>query len=499
MPPLKKSWLVLGIVFVVLTGGVVGWVWYGQLYSDSSKSNAEDNPLPKVDRDGRLLVKTIIPKRDSTLSLSITQFATVEAFYSTELRSRVAGVVKSVSKNIGETVKAGELLVEIEVPDLDKEVAQKRSLVEQRLQELEAAKLQIKTAEARRDVVIAVVRQNEAQLKQAEATCNFRKSRLERFESLAKREAISQDIVDEQRYEYLSALATLDAARLAIQKAEAELRERELNIESCQADVLLKKALVDVAQKDLERVEALASYARVTAPFDGTITSRHVDPGSFVQDASRGQTDYLLKLTRTDLVTVVTRIPDNAASLVTRNTKALVEIFQLPGIVIEGEVSRFSPMIQPEDRTMRVEVDVLNGSELDYKKVGDPAMKSLYAAAARVKMLGPIQADPPKLLPGMTGTINLRIGGPSELLVIPSEAIYSRGGKQYILEVRAGKTHQVPVRVEINDGTIAKVATVERNGSVEVLRELTGAEEIVLSRQLEIGDGQPVRTTKVDW
>lgn len=498
MPRVKKVWLSFGIAGVVLTVGIVGLAVHNYLYSDSAKTDSDDAP-PNVDRDGRVLVKTINPKRDSTLSLSIAQFATVEAFYSTELRSRVAGMVKTVTKHIGETAKKGELLVEIEVPDLDKEVSQKQSLIEQRIQELEAAKLLIKSAEARRVVAAAMVRQAMALVKQAEAACDFRKKRLERYEQLAKREAIGQDIVDEQTLEYLNAAASLDAARVAVEKAQAELREKELNIESCRADIQLKKAMVDVAQKELERVQALASYARVTAPFDGTITSRHVDPGTFVQDASRGQTDYLLALTRTDLVTVVARIPDNAASLVSRNTKAMIEIYQLPGVIIDGEVTRFSPIIQPNDRTMRVEVDVLNSPEVDYLKIGDTSTKNLYQAAARVKMLGPIQADPPKLLPGMTGMLNLRIGGPAELLVIPTTAIYSRGGKQYILEVRDGKTHQVPVRIEINDGTIAKVATVGRTGNMEVLRELTGSEEIVLTRQLEIGDGQPVRTTKVDW
>jgi hypothetical protein len=74
----------------------------------------------------------------------------------------------------------------------------------------------------------------------------------------------------------------------------------------------------------------------------------------------------------------------------------------------------------------------------------------------------------------------------------------------YVLEVHNGKTRLVTVRVQVNDGRLAKVAVVERpaggrGGGREVVREFTGVEQIVASRQLEIGEGQAVRATPEAW
>ena len=80
--------------------------------------------------------------------------------------------------------------------------------------------------------------------------------------------------------------------------------------------------------------------------------------------------------------------------------------------------------------------------------------------------------------------------------LLPASAVYGSGGKTYVLLVQNGVTKQVPVRVQVNDGRMAKVALLTSAGSVQ---ELTGNEEVVLSRQLEVGDGVKVRTVLGEW
>src|SRR5207247_1912941 len=134
--------------------------------------------------------------------------------------------------------------------------------------------------------------------------------------------------------------------------------EKEVKVEVAFADIELKESLVEVARRDVERMRALADYARITAPFDGVILRRNVDPGSFVQNASTGQNEALLTIARTDLITVVSKFPDNVAPFISRDTEAAVEIDELGGLLIGGKVTRYSPSIQNSDRTMHVEVDL---------------------------------------------------------------------------------------------------------------------------------------------
>src|SRR5262249_15441066 len=90
--------------------------------------------------EGAIPVKTIRPKRNQQeLVRCVSQPAFVIGFYRADLMARVAGPVKSVRKNIGDLVKDGEVLVELDVPDLVQEVAQKEALVRQAEQDARAA------------------------------------------------------------------------------------------------------------------------------------------------------------------------------------------------------------------------------------------------------------------------------------------------------------------------------------------------------------------------
>src|SRR5262249_8923636 len=139
--------------------------------------------------------------------------------------------------------------------------------------------------------------------------------------------------------------------------------------EAAKADVRLKDTLIEVARKDRDEAQALADYSKVTAPFDGVITQRNVNPGSFVQNASTGRTGTLLRVERRDIVTVRTKIPDNFAPYVSENTEVILELSELPGVKTHGKVTRFAPTLESEthDRSMIVQVDLFNGTEAEYR------------------------------------------------------------------------------------------------------------------------------------
>lgn len=473
----RRKFVVLLLLALALTGGGVGaamltgFLPHPVVAGDPKASGHDDSYGKPTVRS----VKVVHPRRDPALQIVVEQLATVEAFYKADLRARASGVVKAVHKNIGDRVRRGEMLIEIDVPDLEKEVAQKQSVVEQRKQEQRAAKSKLKNAEAMREVGKATILQKKSEVKQAAATRVLREKRVARYKQLANRDSLGPDVVEEEERNLDAAVAGEESAKLAVTKAEADLKEKDADFEAALVDIDLKGALIDVAGKDLERTRALADYARITAPFDGEVTERNVDPGSFVQNATTGQSEVLISVARTDMVTIVARIPDNAAPFITRETEMSFDITELPGVTVAGHVTRFSPSIQNKDRTMRVEVDL------------PPT------AAVKGEVTGP------RLLPGMSGTMRLRLQQFGSSFVLPATAIYSRSGKPYLLEVVDGVTHQVPIRVQMNDGTVAKVVALKKVGNREVLQELTGSEEVVTSRQLEVGDGQTVKSALTNW
>lgn len=313
-------------------------------------------------------------------------------------------------------------------------------------------------------------------------------------------------VVEEEERDYLSSEAAVTSAKANVDRARADFAESESKVEGAEADIELKKAIIEGARKDLDKAKAVATYATVLAPFDGVVVRRTVDPGSFVQNATTGTSEALISLARVDLVTVAARFPDAYAPLVSADTPAEVRVDGLPGVTIPAVVSRFAPSVQNADRTMRVEVDLFNGDDAGYQRMAAAGKVSNPKGAtdplpARAFTAGHTAG---KLLPGMTGTMRLKVGGYGQSFVLPTTAVYSRSGTSYVLLVEDEKTKQVPVRVQVNDGKTVRVALVTRqklpDGSTrEVLTELTGAEQVVAARQLELGDGASVAVAPADW
>jgi multidrug efflux pump subunit AcrA (membrane-fusion protein) len=255
------------------------------------------------------------------------------------------------------------------------------------------------------------------------------------------------------------------------------------------------------------------------------IVRRAVDPGMFVQNATTSATETLVTLARTDLVTVVMKLPDVAAPYISLDTDVEVTFLDRPDLKVHGKVTRFSPTIDGQDKTMRVEVDVFNGPRAEFDQFLAQTFAEAMAPIGPGNGLGVVAAvlaaerhrrlfhkgvsdgtavcsdvstggRARPIVPGMTATMKVYLDRVSAAFLLPSSAVYGSGGKTYVLLVQNGVTKQVPVRVQVNDGRLAKVALVTGPGFVQ---ELTGTEEVVLSRQLEVGDGVKVKTVPGDW
>jgi HlyD family secretion protein len=536
MPSLKSSMLIVALIAGSLAVGAVGMKWWtpkpvapASIVKIDDTLDTESDPA-----DAAPVAATIHPKRDAGLTITVQNIATADPFFQTDLRARASGIVKSIAKDIGDRVDTGELLLAIDVPDLEQDVYQKQSLVVQRKQEVRVAEAKLDDVRAAIDVAKTMIRQRQAEVEASAATAELRGKRLARFRALAGRDAITPDIIEEQERDYQAATAALAGAKVAVEKAEADLKEKQTAIETAKAEVSLRVAMVDVAERDLDRARALADYARIRAPFAGTIVRRTVDPGDFVQNATTGASDTLISIARTDLITVVAKLPENVAPFLTRQTEATMEFDDLPGVTFTAHISRFSPAVQTSDRTVRVELDLFNDGQANYGKFIAKSLASALAPLGAASPLGqatlesagreitrldrkgaedrlpPLPmitgsaAREPRLLPGMVGTVRLRLRRFTDACVIPATAVFSRGGKTYILVVRDGTTQLVPVVVQVSDGSVAKVAVAQkvpdgRGGNREVLAELTGNEEIVASRQLEFPPGKPVKTALTNW
>jgi RND family efflux transporter MFP subunit len=226
------------------------------------------------------------------------------AWYTATIFARVSGYVGRWFHDIGDYVKKGQVLASIETPELDAE---------------------FNSAKARLNVSEAQVLLKEAQLEFATTTyVRWRDSPIG---------VVSEQEREDKKARYGEALAELQAAR---------------------AQAGLDQSLVD-------RAAAFEGFKRVRAPFDGTIIERRVDLGDLVTAGSTTNTTVLYRITLDDPLRVFINAPQNtAAQLMRVGTPGVITADYRPNERFKGTVTRTAKAINPEVRTLRVEVDIRN-------------------------------------------------------------------------------------------------------------------------------------------
>jgi RND family efflux transporter MFP subunit len=217
-----------------------------------------------------------------------------------------------------------------------------------------------------------------------------------------------------------------------------------------QADVRVAESEVAVAQATIGRIETLMAYATITAPFEGVITERLVDPGSFVRSAADGATTPLLTISKMDRLRLALEIPESDTPFVGIGTEVLVDVKAVGGGPVQALVARTARALKADTRTMRAEVDLDNRDG--------------------------------RLAPGMYAQVVVKLEIKKQAMVIPSRAIRVRGRALSVLVADAGVARAKPVELGYDDGIRA-----------EILGGLDGSEQIIVSANNALAPGAAVK------
>ncbi len=151
------------------------------------------------------------------------------------------------------------------------------------------------------------------------------------------------------------ALADITAVRWTKLLADKAVSTQEVDEKKGDAD--LKKAAVDAAHADVQRLEELRSFDQITAPFDGTITARNLDVGQLV---TAGGSTQLYRIAQTSKLRVFVRIPQSFAHAVSVGQTTTLAVPELVGRSFSGKIVRTAGAIDPASRTLLTEIEVDN-------------------------------------------------------------------------------------------------------------------------------------------
>lgn len=416
-----------------------------------TKSTAAE--LPKV--------VTVKPER-KTLVQKTEQPGQIEAFRTTPILAKAAGYVERMHVDIGDRVQGpkldetgrvtepGQLLVELQAPELDGEFAQKRAMVEQAEAEVEQAEAAVKVARSAQASAVANVDESQAGLQRVEAMYLRWKSELDRVQELAASKAVTQKLADETEQQFKAADAARSETEAKVRSATAKQQEAATGVEKSLADLKAAKARAGVARADQDRVAALRDYLKIRAPFSGVITARNIDQGVLVQPARSGSETPLFMLVQADEVRLFVSVPDSDAVLVEPGRNATVKVPALGAKTFTGTVTRTGWALQTGTRTLNCEIDVPNPDGV--------------------------------LRPGMYAHVELVVAEAENALALPKAAVIVIDGKTVCMTVSTdGIVTQKPVEVGLRTGT-----------DVQITSGLNGNEEVISANAAAFKDGQRV-------
>ncbi len=422
-------------------------------HQNNASSNSATSELPKV---------AIVKPVRKTLTQKTEQPGRIDAFNTTPIHAKVSGYVAKLLVDIGDRVQGprydaegnvtepGQLLVRLSAPELDEELKQKQASVQQVEAEIAQAKAAVEVAKVAYQSTQATIDQAKAHLVQRAASLDKFQSELVRMESLVASQTVSSKIVDETRSEAKSAEASKLEAEAELRLSQSHQQEAQIAVVKAQADLDAIISKRNVAQADWERTQSMHRYLEIRAPYDGTLTERHVDLGELIQAARSASDTPLFVIVQADTLRLAVEVPEVDAALVSIGSQASVRIPALGNQAFQGKVARTSWALQSSNRTLRCEIDIPNADG--------------------------------KLRPGMYAQLELTVAERQDTLALPKTAILQQDGQHYCL-------------VRNEQGTLERrnlQVGIRSNSEIEVLAGVQESDSVVASNGSAFKAGQSV-------
>jgi RND family efflux transporter MFP subunit len=368
-----RRWLIPLVVVIVIAGLFISGIRSRVKASSTLRTVTAQMAVPSV--------SVVLPKRTAPTTEIILP-GNIQSFISSPTYARTDGYLKKWYFDIGAHVKAGDLLAVIQTPEVDQQLSQARST-------LATAQANLELAQITKD----------------------------RYEGLLKKNAVSQQDVDNAVGSYRANLAMVEADKANVQ-----------------------------------RYEALVSFEKVYAPFDGVIIARNTDIGDLINSGSStvARTD-LFDIVQPGVLRVYVNVPEEySRGVKPGETAADIVLAEFPGEKFPGKLVRTAEAINGTTRTLLTEVDVEN----------------------------------PKgtLLSGSYAEVHLKIPGQGSTYSLPVNTLIFRSDNLQVGVVKNGKT----VLTDVTPGH-------DLGAEIEIVAGLKDDDQVIINPSDSLVSGQQVQ------
>ncbi len=319
-----------------------------------------------------------------------------------DLFPKVSGYLERISVNLGDSVRQGQVVAQIDQKDFvhkGREMEAKVAQAKAALDEIEAG---TRTEE---------IRQAEEAVKQAQSRFENAKTHKDRMDALYKKQIISKRDFDNAETE----CSVCEAQLTSSQERLKQLREGARSEERQASRAKLKETEAILAQEQ-DRLH----NTTITAPFTGEITRRYVDAGALVSP-----TTPLVTLVHTETLKVVAYVLEKDVSLVKVGMSVKIRTESYPDRTFEGKIVRINSALDVATRTLQAEIHIPNADRV--------------------------------LRPGMFAKMEIALSTRTGALTVPRVAVVEEGKDQVVFIVENGQAVRKPIVTGIEQGNKVEV------------------------------------------
>lgn len=373
--PLTRVVVILVLAALAVGGVCIGaWRWSAARESRDARSHrTSSNPTTTQAAVGQESHSTQLAWTPAANGVQLAsgsqtvqttkQPARIEPYEHTAIFAKASGFVSKVNVDLGSRIEHGDVLAELWIPEMQQDRAQKQALVEEAQAAVGQAEAAIAASEALVAAAAAKVREAKSVVARSEAEVTFRQSEHTRFTELVNSKALERKLEEEKLNQLQAARSTLAAAEAGVASAEANERVEQARLKQARGNHVLAQSRLKVAQAALKQVQILLDYAVIRAPYDGIVTERHVHSGDFAQSAASGKSVPLFSVMRADPLRIVVDVPEADAGWMRTGLLATLSVDGISGQPFPCVVQRMAEMLDPNTRTLRIELEVTGGSD----------------------------------------------------------------------------------------------------------------------------------------
>lgn len=344
---------------------------------------------------------------------SISLPGDLQAIQDIPIYARANGYLVKRFVDIGDNVKAGELLALISTPELDQQVAQAAASLGQ-------AQANLATALSDRDNYSAQLFASNATIKQMHTNLDYSSIEVKRYQVLANEGAVSWEQRDQ-------ALRQVNSDTAALEVAQRNKDAQTAQLAAANTRITAANQAVESAQANLKQLKALQGFQKIVAPADGVITNRFIDAGALVAAGGSNGTTEILAMANTDTLRIYVDVPQSDYRYIHNGDKATLSLQEFPGKTFTGTVTNIAGSLNANSRTLQTEIHVDNHDHV--------------------------------LKPGSYAEVSFHYTNTNPPMIIPSNASITKNDGLYVAVVNNNRIAYRPIQVARDYGNKLEVST----------------------------------------